>query len=214
MADFAPIYDDFLDYLIEKATPGEILAFQVSAKAQERAETLLDRSSEGTLTPDESAELEHMLQMDRLVSVLKARALAASKKRELRPGCPSSPCAERSDGRCEYCRKPDGLSGYPHHADHIVAVKHNGRTELGNLAWACFQCNVNKGSDLTTFDPDTNVLVRLFNPRIQNWDEHFGFEDAVIVGKTAIGRATIRLLQMNQANQVETRSRLMQAGLW
>ena len=80
MADFAPIYDDFLDYLIEKATPSEILAFQVSAKAQERADLLLDRSTEGILTPDERIELDQMLQMDRLVSVLKVRALAALKK--------------------------------------------------------------------------------------------------------------------------------------
>lgn len=75
MADYAPIYDSFLDYLIEKATPAEILAFRPSAEAQERAQTLLDRSSEGTLTPEERAELDQMLQMDRLVSVLKARAL-------------------------------------------------------------------------------------------------------------------------------------------
>lgn len=76
MADFAPIHDDFLDYLIDKATPAEILAFQPSAKALARAEALLDRSSEGILTPEERQELDQMLQMDRLVSVLKARALA------------------------------------------------------------------------------------------------------------------------------------------
>jgi hypothetical protein len=80
MSDFTPVYDDFLDYLIEKATPAEILAFQPSPQALERAETLLDRSSEGELTLDERAELDQMLQMDRLVSVLKARALAALKK--------------------------------------------------------------------------------------------------------------------------------------
>lgn len=80
MADIAPVYDDFLNYLVEKATPAEILAFQPSPKALERAEALLDRSSEGALTPDERAELDQMLQMDRLVSVLKARALAASHK--------------------------------------------------------------------------------------------------------------------------------------
>ncbi len=84
MADFAPVYDDFLDYVIEKATPAEILAFQPSAEALARAEALLERSSEGVLTPDERAELEQMLQMDRLVSVLKARALAALRNREPR----------------------------------------------------------------------------------------------------------------------------------
>lgn len=80
MANLAPVYDDFLDYLIDKATPAEILAFQPSPKALARAETLLDRSSEGVLTPEERAELDQMLQMDRLVSVLKARALASLQK--------------------------------------------------------------------------------------------------------------------------------------
>ena len=121
---------------------------------------------------------------------------------------------QRAAGRCEYCRKPDGISEYPHHADHIIAVKHNGKTELDNLAWACFQCNTNKGSDLTTFDPEPNSLVRLFNPRTQKWDAHFEFQGALIIGKTAIGRATVQLLQINHIDQIETRTRLMQAGLW
>lgn len=80
MTNIAPNYDDFLDYLVEKATPAEILAFRPSSKALERATTLLERSSEGTLTTDERAELDQMLQMDRLVSVLKARAVAASRQ--------------------------------------------------------------------------------------------------------------------------------------
>lgn len=121
---------------------------------------------------------------------------------------------QRAGRRCEYCRKPEGVSAYPHQADHIVAVKHNGETELDNLAWACFQCNSNKGSDLTTFDPETKALVRLFDPRTEHWDDHFEFQNAMIVGKSASGRATIQLLQMNHPDQVETRYRLMQAGLW
>ena len=121
---------------------------------------------------------------------------------------------QRAGKRCEYCRKPEGVSAFSHHVDHIVAVKHGGHTELDNLAWACFQCNTNKGSDLTTFDPDTKALVRLFNPRTQNWDDHFEFRGALIAGKTPVGRATVRLLQMNSTVQVETRYRLMQAGLW
>lgn len=120
----------------------------------------------------------------------------------------------RAGGRCEYCRKPEDFSEYPHHADHIIAVKHKGETELGNLAWACFQCNVNKGSDLTSFDPNTKLLTRLFHPRVQVWDEHFEFQDATIAGKSPTGRATVELLQMNHIDQIETRSYLMQAGLW
>jgi hypothetical protein len=79
MATLSPVYDDLLDFLIEKATPEQILAFKASGAAEERAEVLLEKNSAGTLTPDETAELQQMLQVDRLVSVLKARALQALK---------------------------------------------------------------------------------------------------------------------------------------
>lgn len=55
---------------------------------------------------------------------------------------------ERADRRCEYCRKPDGISVYPHHVEHIISRKHGGSSLLENLAWACFQCNVAKGTDM------------------------------------------------------------------
>lgn len=77
MATLSPVYNDLLDFLIEKATPQEILAFKASRIAEERAEELLEKNSAGTLTPEETVELQQMLEVDRLVSVLKARALEA-----------------------------------------------------------------------------------------------------------------------------------------
>ena len=79
MATMLPAYDTFLDYLVEKTTPQEILAFIVSDEQQERASELLARQNEGTITPDEQAELQRMAELDRLVSVLKAKAIAAMK---------------------------------------------------------------------------------------------------------------------------------------
>jgi hypothetical protein len=70
-------YDELVNYLIEKASPQEILAFALSTESQERAIELLERNNAGTLTSDERAELEQMRQVDRLVSMLKARALEA-----------------------------------------------------------------------------------------------------------------------------------------
>lgn len=77
VANFSPVYDEFLNYLVEKATPNEILAFQVSDQAQERAIDLVERNNAGTLTSEEVVELEQMRQFDRLVSLLKSKALAA-----------------------------------------------------------------------------------------------------------------------------------------
>jgi len=72
-----PLYDEFLDYLIEKATPQEILAFQASPEAQATAQDLIERNNAGTLTPDETRVLNQMLEFERMMSVLKAKALKA-----------------------------------------------------------------------------------------------------------------------------------------
>ncbi len=77
VASLSPVYDSFLDFLVKKATPAEIIAFQAPEEAQQRANELLDRHSAGELSPEEMAELEQMQQLDRLVSALKARALAS-----------------------------------------------------------------------------------------------------------------------------------------
>jgi hypothetical protein len=75
-----PIYDELLDFLLQKATPDEILGFQASETAQTRASYLLDKNSAGTLTPAEEMELAQMLYFDRKMSVLKANAAAKLKK--------------------------------------------------------------------------------------------------------------------------------------
>jgi hypothetical protein len=76
-----PLYDEFLDYLIEKASPDEILAFKASPEAQAYAQTLIDRKSAGTLTPDKAEILQQMVQFERMMSVLKAKALKAIQQR-------------------------------------------------------------------------------------------------------------------------------------
>jgi hypothetical protein len=78
--DIVSVYDEFLEYLAQRATPEEILAFKASASAQQRADELTERNKTGTLTADEHAELEQMLHFNRLVSMLKARAIKALKK--------------------------------------------------------------------------------------------------------------------------------------
>ncbi len=122
---------------------------------------------------------------------------------------------ERANNRCEYCGKPEKYSPYSHHADHVIPAKrHNGATELYNLAWACFDCNTNKGGDIAAYDEVTHELTPLFNPRTQVRDDHFEMTNAVFIGKTAVGRVTIRLLQMNDSDRVEARRELIEGGLW
>jgi hypothetical protein len=119
---------------------------------------------------------------------------------------------ERASGRCEY-RLLSGVDAFfPHEADHIIAEKHGGATTIENLASACFDCNRFKGSDIASLDPGTGELVALFNPRTQNWNEHFSLTGGLIVGLTLCGSATARLLKLNLPARVEVREALARRG--
>ena len=72
-----PIFEHFIDFLVEKATPREILAFRIPEADKRRAMDLLDKQDIGDLTPEEASELDQMQQIDRLISILKARASVA-----------------------------------------------------------------------------------------------------------------------------------------
>jgi HNH endonuclease len=111
----------------------------------------------------------------------------------------------RAQNRCEYCLIPQAAFRRPFHIEHILAKQHGGLTQLENLALACWQCNLKKGTNLTSIDPETGELTRLFHPRIDKWTDHFASRmlhsrvgRVQIVGLTPIGRATMRLLDFNE----------------
>ena|SRR6185503_11653094 len=120
----------------------------------------------------------------------------------------------RADNRCEYCQLPDLL---PHlvcfQLEHIRARRHAGPSSLDNLAWACPRCNERKGTNLSGVDPDTNRVVRLFNPRRDVWATHFAREGLRIRGLTPKGRATAWLLEFNSDERLKLRHGLRELGL-
>jgi HNH endonuclease len=83
---------------------------------------------------------------------------------------------ERAKNCCEYCLTPQAATHQVHHIDHIIARQHGGTNEDNNLALCYMTCNLNKGPNLATFDPGTENLTLLFNPRKQVWAEHFRLE--------------------------------------
>ena len=120
----------------------------------------------------------------------------------------------RAGMRCEYCRLPDSEGEHPFHIEHIISRKHGGASSLENLAWSCFPCNSAKGPDIGANDPLTGKLTSLFNPREQQWHDHFELADGEILGKTAVGRATIVLLRVNSQKQIALRRKLHELGQW
>jgi len=96
--------------------------------------------------------------------------------------------------------------------DHIVAEKHGGPTVLNNLCLSCPECNGFKGSDLSSFDPETGLLAPLFHPRQQRWADHFVLNGAVIEPLTPEGRTTVFLLRLNDPERVTDRVLYLEAG--
>lgn len=110
--------------------------------------------------------------------------------------------AERADYRCEYCQIHRDDAFYSFQIDHIISLKHGGETFLDNLALSCLPCNLNKSSDIGTILLPRKIFIRLFNPRIDPWGEHFSIESGKIYPKSSIGEATIKVLKMNEIERI------------
>ncbi len=120
---------------------------------------------------------------------------------------------DRAAECCEYCLVPERLTLASHWVDHIIAEKHGGQTEEGNLALSCVLCNQRKGSDLTSIDPQTGQIVPLSHPRRDRWLDHFRLVEARIEPLTPTGRVTVRLLHLNHPDRIEERGLLVRLGL-
>ena len=118
----------------------------------------------------------------------------------------------RANQRCEYCHFSERFSPLSFHVEHIIAKQHRGSDELGNLALACPNCNLHKGPNLTSIDPDSGLVTVLFNPRTQVWEHHFKLEGHRIVGITPEGRTTAWLLQFNSHDRIQWRVLIGGAG--
>jgi hypothetical protein len=118
----------------------------------------------------------------------------------------------RAGERCEYCRLHQEHSELIHHVEHIVARQHGGSDDPDNFALACHRSNLHKGPNLTGIDPRTEQVVSLFHPRRDRWSEHFVFEGVYIFGISAIGRATVRVVVMNDARRREVRTEVLKHG--
>jgi hypothetical protein len=122
--------------------------------------------------------------------------------------------AQDARRRCGYCLTAEQIIGRPMNIDHIVPEAKGGSTARDNLWLACRRCNEFKGSRTHADDPMTGTEVPLFDPRRQSWTVHFAWsEDGTeIVGLTAVGRATVAALRLNNEEVVGARWLWVQAG--
>lgn len=123
--------------------------------------------------------------------------------------------ARRARKLCEYCRTLQDLTGHEFTIDHIRPESLGGASTFDNLCLCCFWCNNFKQARTEAFDPQTNQLVPLFNPRRDRWEEHFRWNatGTRLRGRTAIGRVTIRTLKLNRKSLVASRRLWAKHGL-
>lgn len=113
-----------------------------------------------------------------------------------------------ASARCEYCQTSSRITGTPLVMEHVLPKSLGGSDKRANLAASCYRCNEFKGVKTHVRDPESGQLVALFNPRVQIWADEFAWSNGGthVVGKTAIGRATVLGLRLNNDQLVEARS--------
>ena len=122
--------------------------------------------------------------------------------------------AETDSSRCCYCLTTEANSGIPMTYDHIKPVSKNGETNFENLCLACRTCNEFKGDHTVAIDPLSGETVPMYNPRTQKWTEHFtwSLDGTRVEGLTAVGRATVARLRMNNPVILVARGRWVVSG--
>jgi hypothetical protein len=121
----------------------------------------------------------------------------------------------RAGNCCEYCQihqDQDPFYAFP--IDHIIAQQHRGPTSTENLALSCLRCNSRKGPNIASIDPESGELVPLYHPRRDTWSGHFEWSGPVLIGRTAVGRATVELLAINHPDTVLLRQMLIDEGVF
>jgi 5-methylcytosine-specific restriction endonuclease McrA len=123
---------------------------------------------------------------------------------------------ERARYLCEYCHSLELLSANRFAIDHIVPRSLGGLDDIENLALACRRCNERRYNFVAGIDPQTQEIVPIFNPRQQQWAEHFIWtvDGTVIQGSTPIGRATCIRFDLNDMRYPENDSIRKTRELW
>jgi hypothetical protein len=112
---------------------------------------------------------------------------------------------QRANNRCEYCGISQLGQVATFHIDHVIPVVAGGETLTENLALACVSCSLRKGARQELVDAESGECVAFFNPRQQQWSEHFAWLGVEVVGLTAMGRAMVQTLDLNRSTMLAIR---------
>jgi hypothetical protein len=115
---------------------------------------------------------------------------------------------QRANFLCEYCHASEQWQYVSFTVDHVIPISKHGANSINNLALACFHCNRRKSDKVRAFDQQTLSEVPLFNPRTDNWQEHFiwSTDTLSVIGLTPTARATVAALAFNRARIMNIRA--------
>ncbi len=122
--------------------------------------------------------------------------------------------AERAAYLCEYCMIPMAFVPDPFDVEHILPVSKGGNNDLENLANSCGGCNGRKSNLIEGIDPADGKSTPFFNPRTDQWDDHFAWDNAYthVIGLTPAGRATVAAFHLNRPALINLRMLLLAFG--
>ncbi|OCQ90303.1 HNH endonuclease [Oscillatoriales cyanobacterium USR001] len=121
---------------------------------------------------------------------------------------------ERAKFLCEDCHASEQWQYVQFTIDHVIPLTKGGADNLDNLALACFHCNRQKSDKIEALDPETQQIVALFNPRQNQWSQHFIWSTnrLLLLGVTPIGRATVITLNCNRDRLINIRMADLEVG--
>jgi hypothetical protein len=69
-----PVYQELVDFIASGTTPSGVIAFQPSEQAKATVADLIRREKTSGLSPEETAQLNHYLEIEHIMRLAKARA--------------------------------------------------------------------------------------------------------------------------------------------
>lgn len=120
----------------------------------------------------------------------------------------------RANYLCEYCHTNERWQYVRFTIDHITPLAEGGADTPENMALACLHCNRRKSDRRTAVDGETGQTVPLFNPRQDNWADHFiwSADGLRVIPQTTVGRATVELLELNRERVLYIRAADVSVG--
>lgn len=120
----------------------------------------------------------------------------------------------RAGNRCEYCLMHQSLQGATFHIEHVFPRSAGGTSDFDNLAFACPSCNLHKSDKVSVALVGFDQPIAFFNPRKEQWRDHFAWDDYNVIGKTDVGKATIIALDLNHERRIKIRKAEQLFGLF